>query len=363
MRAKQDIELLQEAVKAFEAETNLTIDIVGEGFFDNHREIDGMIELPYQAGRLGVEVKNWAQHANIGAIANQIKAMPVEGMLVADYINPAMAERLRKLGIHFLDTVGNAYINKPPLYIWVINKKPNQAHKQLKEGGNRAFDATGLKVVFGVLCNPGLVAAPYRKIAEQTDVALGTVGWVVNGLKEAGYLLDRGKKKDRRLTERQKLLERWVEAYPEKLQPKLKLGEFVADNPHWWEAVDTEKYDAFWGGEIAAAKYTGYLKPKMATVYLPEARRGQFLADARLRKAPDHVGAGNRVKVYGTFWRPDRVNANREIKDTKAIEKYLTGVAPPILVYADLIATGDGRNREAARMIHERYIAEHLRED
>ena len=101
------------------------------------------------------------------------------------------------------------------------------------------------KVVFGFLCNPGLAAAPYREIAEQTDVALGTVGWVVNGLKDAGYLLDRGKKKDRRLTERQKLLERWVEAYPEKLQPKLNLGEFVADNPRWWEAVEIEKYGAY----------------------------------------------------------------------------------------------------------------------
>jgi hypothetical protein len=358
MRAKQDMELLQEAVKAFKAETNLTIDIVGEEFVDNHREIDGVIDLPYQAGQLGVEVKNWAQHANIGAITHKIKAMPMEGMLVADYINPVMAERLRELGIHFLDTVGNAYINKPPLYIWVTNKKLNETQKQLKEGGNRAFDATGLKVVFGFLCEPKLVAAPYREIAEKTDVALGTVGWVVNGLKEAGYLFDRGKNKGRQLTGLQKLLERWVEAYPEKLQPKLNLGEFVAETPHWWEKVDIEQYGAYWGGEIAATKYTGYLKPKIATVYLPEVMQGKFLAAARLRKAPEHTGTENRVKIYTTFWRADQPDT-----DTEVPEDYLTGVVPPILVYADLIATGDGRNRETARKIHERYIAEHLRED
>ena len=48
------------------------------------------------------------------------------------------------------------------------------------------------------------------------------------------------------------------------------MGEFMADNPCWWKEFDIRAYDAYWGGETAAAKCTNYLKPKVATVYLLE---------------------------------------------------------------------------------------------
>lgn len=352
MRATEEKQLLKEAVQAFEAETGLKIEITRYHYIENRREIDGMVNLPCQAGRLAVEVKKWAQHTNIGAIANQIANLPMEGMLVADYVNPNMAEKLRELGIPFIDTAGNAYIHKPPLYIWVTARKPEMQRKKRGERGGRAFDATGLKVVYGLLCQPDLAGAPYRQIAEQTDVALGTVGWVINDLKAAGFLVERGKTKGRRLTERKKLLDRWVEAYPEKLKPKLKVGDFIANDPLWWKKLDIEKYGAYWGGEIAAAKYTNYLKPKVATIYLPEAAGNKLLADAKLRKAVNQDADGYLVKIYRPFWQVVPKN-----------EKTTPSVVHPILTYADLIATGDSRNLETARMVYEQYIAEHLGED
>ncbi|MBW1728433.1 MAG: hypothetical protein JRJ62_12840, partial [Deltaproteobacteria bacterium] len=36
---------------------------------------------------------------------------------------------------------------------------------------------------------------------------------------------------------------------------------------------------------------------------------------------------------------------------------------PPILVYADLLATGDHRNIEAAEIIYEKYIGRFIREN
>jgi len=38
-------------------------------------------------------------------------------------------------------------------------------------------------------------------------------------------------------------------------------------------------------------------------------------------------------------------------------------MAPPLLVYADLMATGEQRNLETARMIYEKYIVQLIRED
>ena len=65
----------------------------------------------------------------------------------------------------------------------------------------------------------------------------------------------------------------------------------------------------------------------------------------RLRK----VEQGN-VEILTPFWNFDHEFANQ-------------GIAPPLLVYADLMATGDLRNIEAAGMIYEKYLAGLVREN
>ncbi len=52
----------------------------------------------------------------------------------------------------------------------------------------RAFNASGLKVIFTFLLVPQLVSETYRTIAETSGVLLGTIGWVLNDLKELGYV-------------------------------------------------------------------------------------------------------------------------------------------------------------------------------
>jgi hypothetical protein len=246
--------------------------------------------------------------------------------------------------VQFIDTVGNAYINRPPTYAYV---KGNRQITTKKETARRAFGPTGLKVVFVFLCDPELVNAPYREIADKADVALGTAGWVINDLKVTGFIIDKGGKRGRRLVNYRKLLDRWVEAYPEKLQPKQWAGYFLADDPYWWKEIDIRKYHALWGGEIAAAKYTKYLKPVVATVYLPKEAGNQLLQDGRLRKQYATEGEKT-VKIYRPFWRLQEDN---------------TECVHPVLVYADLIATGDVRNIETAKLIYDEYIDKYCRED
>jgi len=347
-------QLLVCAIEAFEKETGLKLKIARKEFKTKQNQmVDGLVELPNKAGRLAVEVKKWATHTNIGAIANQVKNLPMEGILVADYVNPNMAEKLRELEIPFIDTVGNAYINKPPLYVWVTGHKADIKNTEVNGGAKRVFDAAGLKVVFGFLCKPELVNATYREIAEQTDVALGTVGWVINGLNAAGFLQKKGK--GRTLFNKKKLLDRWVEAYPEKLQPKLKVGEFVANDYGWWKALNVQNYNAYWGGEVAASKYTHHLTPKVITLYLPEDAEKKLFAKAKLQKKKDYV-ENNVVRIYRPFWTEKLIGTLQKINQT------LPNTVPPILAYADLIATGDGRNLEIAKEIYEGYINKYIGE-
>jgi hypothetical protein len=262
------------------------------------------------------------------------------GLLVADYVNPNIAERLKQMNVFFLDTVGNAYLNVPPFFIFTIGRKPPP--KADYERPTRAFGQTGLKVIFALLCRQDLANAPYRTIAATANVALGTVGWVLYDLKKQGHLVKIGRG-DRRLAQKQRLLDRWVAAYPEQLRPKLAIGRYVAPNQKWWEQVHIEQFQGYWGGEVAAARLTGYLKPELATVYIRDTP-GRFLAANRLRTDPE----GN-VEVLKAFWDKSCDWTNPEI-------------VHPVLVYADLLATGDTRNIETARRIYDEQIAGFVRE-
>ena len=304
--------------------------------------------------RFAVEVKKWAQQANFGAMLNQIQQLPGKGMLVADYVDPMMADRLRDLEIPYIDTVGNVYINEKPFYVLVkttraqANKDHNLQEILKTQQKGRAFNPTGLKVLFALMRTPFLVNAPYREIAAIADVALGTVGWVINDLKLGGFLIEPPIKK-RRLKNIKKLFDRWVDAYLERLRPKLLEGTFTADKDDWWRDLDYRivDYGARWGGEVAAAKLTGYIKPEEVTVYLPKTGGEQLLRDHRFRKEPN----GN-IQVYRAFWDE---NQNYQNDDADIVD--------PMIVYADLIATGDDRNIDTARKIYEKEFTEFVRED
>jgi hypothetical protein len=49
------------------------------------------------------------------------------------------------------------------------------------------------------------------------------------------------------------------------------------------------------------------------------------------------------TEILEMFWHPELVNQP-------------TDIAPPLLVYADLTATTDGRNIEAAKEVYERFL-------
>ena len=67
------------------------------------------------------------------------------------------------------------------------------------------------------------------------------------------------------------------------------------------------------------------------------------LIQHKLRKDP----AGD-VELLRRFWRQDAVPSNKDI-------------VHPLLIYADLMAPGNQRNLETARMIYDQYIIQLVR--
>ena len=344
--------LLEQAIEAVYKETGLEFHIAHTAFAERAFQYDAVVEIEgYEHLKFTAEIKRWAQQANLGALVNQIEQLPGKGMLVADYVNPKMAERLREQKVPFIDTAGNAYINEKPLYIYIKGLKKNDKQTRTDKIGQsygRMFQPTGLKIVYALLQDQELINAPYRDIAEVAGVALGTVGRVFNDLKNGGYLVEYNKK-NRRLKNKKKLMDKWVDAYLEKLRPKLLLGTFTAGNDFWWKEINTDivNYGAKWGGEVAAAKLTGYLKPEKITLYIPKDGGKRLMIDNRLRKDPN----GN-IKIYKAFQENKK---NDQLK--------LNDIVDPIIIYADLLATGDPRNLETARIIYDQYITGLVRED
>lgn len=343
-RLETEHDILYGAINALRTETALQLDVVEVDVRKGNRRIDAILQIPGNGTQLLAEIKKWATHTNIGAVINQLQqlATPDTCLLIADYVNPNMAETLREAGIQYIDTTGNAYLNQPPVYIHIKGNKP-ELRVGTKTKTGKAFQPAGMKIVYAFLQDRELINAPYREIAEQAQVALGTVGWVIRDLLEQGILVEDIKGARRQIDDYDQLLDKWVEAYPHKLKEKHWLGTFTTDTPDWWQDIHPEEFQAAWGGEVAAGEYTGYLNAKDAVVYIGKARMADFLKHARLKKAKPDEKAGPKIDLIEPFWK-------------QKTETVWPGLVHPLIVYADLVATGDPRNLDTAKRLREKYL-------
>ena len=299
------------------------------------RGFDATVELKKEKvkAQFTVQIKRTLHEAALAHLILKMQHLN-RPMVVAQYVTPPLAERLKQRNVAFIDIAGNAYINLPGLFVYVTGRKPPKIEKEAQK--IKAFRPTGLKVIFALLCMPELVQAPYREIARVADVALGTVDLVLNDLKRINYLVERGKL-PRRLIEIRGLLDAWVTAYGQQLRPKIYIGRFRGPATDWWLTKDWKKLNAYLGGEPAADRLTHYLKPEKITLYI----RGDmetFLLQNRLHKDPD-----GDVALFKAFW-------------NFAYPWNYQDLVPPLLIYAELIATGKDRNIETGKLIYEKYL-------
>ncbi len=302
------------------------------------RHIDAVLKIEFKKKEavFCVEIKNTVTKPTIGLVKQQEKEYAHPILLVTNYVNAFMADKLKQNEINFIDTVGNAYINKPPIYIFVKGNRFNRKFDDANMG--QAFRPTGLQAIFTFLIYPKLINKPYRDIADTAQIALGNIGWIIADLRKQGLVLDM-ERHGRRIVDKKQLLDRFVEEYPRKLRHKLLIGKYrnTLNNN---EIVYLE--NALLGGEAAAAKLTNYLKPQNITIYLKPENLNDFLFKNRLAK--DDEGE---VEILEQFWKPLNMDGTEK-------------TVHPVLVYADLMATADQRNIETARMVFERYIQRHI---
>jgi hypothetical protein len=332
-----EVHLLEKAVEAFYEQTGMRIEL--EMPISSYSKGGDCIAI-LEDKTFDLFVKTSISSQNLSAVIYELsrKSDKKRALLVTRYINSNLMDKLRDAKVSCIDTAGNAFIHELPIYVFVKGNKVSHEASYLKTG--RAFQYSGLKVIYAFLQNPNLVQQTYRDIAERSGVALGSVGWILSDLEQQGYVQKPANK--RILMNKDKLLQRWVESYLV-LKQKHLIGSFTTETTGWWKNIDIKKIGGLWGGEIAAESYTHYLQAKDGVVFISQSMIGEFIKAARLKKRKTEDVDAIRIDLVEPFWPTDNEQEGEVL-------------APPLLVYADLLNSNDARNLETANRIYEQYL-------
>jgi hypothetical protein len=339
--ADQEYQTLQDAIAALQATIGLKTVKVEVRPLAGNQPADAVLTITLNGHKelFVAEVKTIDRRLAVAQIRAQLQEFIAQchpgyrPLLITTFATPGLAEECRRLDLPFLDTVGNLYLPTDTLVADIRGKaRPPRPFKDKYRANNPA----GLKVVFALLCRPALAGAPYREVAKFARVALGAIGPVLHDLTQRGYL-QKTKTQTGTLLKKKELLNEWVTYYPANLRPTLRSRRYQADREQLTH-IDLEVFEAYWGGEYGAEKLARHLKAENFLIYTPIPPATSLMTKARMRLATD----GN-TEILEMFWHPQLVDQP-------------TDIAPPLLVYADLMATTDGRNIEAAKGVYERFL-------
>ena len=280
------------------------------------------------------EVKTHLNKANCNLVVQRLrnlKELTDKPLIVAaSYVSPEMFDSLPQEDISVVESSGNCKIVASPLFINISGQKGIQK----KEPKGKAFNEAGLKVIFYFLLDDGNINKPYRQIKEDTGVSLGTIKNVVEELSNGQYVITTSK--GRFLKNKKELLDTWQTHYNQNLKPKQKVKEmeFVdVESRKEWEKIALPD-GACWSGEGGAFLTDHYLIPEQFDIYT-EVPSVKLMMTKKMR-----FEENGSIKVYQKFWKGD--------KNDK--------VAPKILIYADLMGSGNSRCIEAAQRLIENGI-------
>ena len=264
-------------------------------------------------------------------------------LLIADHVTAGAGTFLREEGISYLDAAGNCFLQSGSLFIFVQGK--TSGNRSRSSQPIRAFNAAGLKLIFALLVREDFADWTYRELANLVDISRGTVGYVMQDLQKLGFVEKRGK--TRTLRKKNDLMDRWATGYTERLRSKLSRGRFRFlndDKRHEWEKTFPNSHATMWGGEPGADLLTGNFRPELLTLYT---REDTSTVCQELEAAPDPEGS---IEILDMFWDPVPLDTQDDVAGGPM--KHV----PPLLIYADLVASADSRARRVAKTIWDQYL-------
>ncbi len=262
-----------------------------------------------------------------------------EAVLITDYVSQTTSEKLRESQINYIDRQGNAFIQDKDFYLLITGNRKKKNTQVIK----LFSQASRIECLYYFLEKPMLLKKSYTEIQQQTGIHAKTISSILKELANMGFLLVRAKG-DKLLINRKKLLERWIMAYRELLRPLQKPTLCQAIEPEKlinWKDLLINTTQTYWGSEPAADLLTNFLHPAFYTIYSRLPKQELML---KLRLVPHTNG---NIELLNCFWEENFLD-----------NEDATLTTSPLLVYADLISSGDSRNFEVAQRIYEKYLSD-----
>jgi len=269
-------------------------------------------------------------------VAERGTALPV--LIMARYVPRPTGERLLEGGVNFVDLVGNMHLVIGLQERTILGRSEP---KRIKE--HRRLSAAQIQALFLFATRPESIAWPVREIAPQAGVSKSQTANIRRELAETGAIDLRSKAA---FQVSRAIEERLISGYGDVLRPKLFVGrfrsperdptEFVEQLP---KALDGTSCRAALSGGAAAAALQHFYRGAETTLFLSETARD---IQQRLRVLPDRNGPITLLRAFGevVFWR--KVSA--------------VTVAPPWLIYAELMTSADLRAHEAASELRQELL-------
>lgn len=254
-------------------------------------------------------------------------------LLLGPRITGRSAEMFRQLDINYLDGAGNAFIAFGGVHIDVRGRRAeNPAARGLPHqtrGGVNLFSAKRSQVIFALLTWPELLDNPVREIASSAGVSLGQAQQTLKLLAQYGYLTER---RQFVRQQRDRLIDQWTAAFPTGLGTDAKTGRFSGS----WQGFDPGDTTVWLSGEAAAPDF---LRAETAVLYT-DGFPAELIRTHRWRRNEAHPN----ILLRHQFWQPPEGPVGPGLHK-----------APWLLIYADLLAASDSRQREVAQQLREQH--------
>ncbi len=326
-------DFIYDAIVQLQQLTNVEVEIDNNS---NRGEYDAIATI--NDTQFVVEAKSEVRASNKGMVLSEVENIKSKTkkpiVVIAKFIANDIAIELKEKGINYIDRAGNAYIKHRKLIIYITGQK---AEKPTNVNQSRAFQESGIKLIYHLLQNLENLQLSYRDLTKIAGVSIGSVSNVISELEDQKFII---KTKNKRVLKNKKeLLNRWVIAYNDVLRPRLLKKRMRFSNLELygnWDTLPIQEADGInlWGGEPAAAILTGQLHPEQFTIYTNDSWHS---IASEFKLIPDEKGD---VEILAMFW-----NEQEQYR-----EYYKT---PPLIIYADLMGSGFERNIQTAKLILE----------
>jgi len=236
------------------------------------------------------------------------------------------------LGINYVDSGGNAFLNFPGFHVHIEGRKPRLRANQGTSAQPASTNPAGLKVTFVLLVAPESIGFSHVRLAALAQVSKGSVTNTLVDLRERGHVF--GERGSRTLIDWDRLAQDWVDGYIRDLSPRLKELELSGPKPDWWTRHWVHTATGIIGGGSALAQFGAELRPDRTILYGDPPWR-EIRREARLTQDGEAT-----VILRERFWSADLLPADKFVA--------------PLLAYADALAGGDPREAAAAQELADR---------